>query len=705
MSDTATTVPFSCPTPRGGWQPPSLKLMQAELPAFRFEEIIGRGGMGAVYKATQLSLGRAVAIKVLPADLMEDAEAFFAERFEQESRLMAKFSHANIVSVFESGKTPGGLLYMVMEFVAGTDLAGVIRSGGKVAPMTAAEIASQVCQALECAHGHGIIHRDIKPGNILITRDGTAKVADFGLAKHFDGGQHGFTKSSVTVGTPDFLAPEAWNPGTPLDGRADLYSLGVVLYQMLTGEVPRGLWKMPSEIAGTAPQFDTIIDRAMQPDREARYATAAEFLADLEDVRAAMSTAAVSPPRRRRRVVVPGATAVAVLAALALWRPWAETVSSRGHLSTVVTSVAPDGPGSLFEALANAAQNPGSDTITFDAALSGKEIRIAAFDIFLDTANRGEALDPITIDASALPEGVMFTVPPAPINDSYLYIGVYHRVEFRGATFKSGRRDYGGVVSNRGKLTLRDCTFYDNSAAMSGGAVFNEGDLTLIRCTFRGNSCSSSGGAIFSRGQLRMTDCTLLENKVGTGGGAVVCEAGTAVLTRCTIYGNESGRQGGGLLINSGDVTLTHCTIAGNKVTGTGSSHGGGGICFADTVTLRMDACIVAGNAAASGRGADIQALAGQPLAVRCLIGDGTDAALASGADGNLIGGGGVPLEARLSPIGDHGGGLLTMPPLPGSPAIDAASGSAATVDQRGRGMVGIPDIGAAEWQPLAPGK
>ena len=303
------------------------------------------------------------------------------------------------------------------------------------------------------------------------------------------------------------------------------------------------------------------------------------------------------------------------------------------------------------------------------------------------------------------PGGVTFTVPPALTSDPYLYINRDWQVEIKGVTFKGGRRDYGGVVSNRGKLTLRDCTFYDNIANMSGGAVFNEGDLTLIRCTFRGNSCSSSGGAIFSRGQLRMTDCTLLENKVGTGGGGVVCEAGSSVLTRCTIFGNESGRQGGALLINSGDVTLTHCTIAGNKVSGTGSGNGGGGICFADTVTLRMDACIVADNTAASGKGPDIQSLAGQPLAVRCLIGDATGSALASETDGNLIGTAGAPLEARLSPIGDYGGGLLTMPPLPGSPAIDAASGSASTVDQRGRAIVGIPDMGAAEWQPLAPGK
>ncbi|MEI6537649.1 MAG: serine/threonine-protein kinase, partial [Verrucomicrobiaceae bacterium] len=352
MSDTTTIRSQSSggASPRNGWEPPSLERMQAELPGFHFEEMIGRGGMGAVYKATQHSLGRAVAIKVLPADLMEDSEALFAERFEQEARLMAKFSHPQIVSVFESGKTPGGLLYMVMEFVAGTDLARVIRSEGRLEPRNALGIASQVCQALACAHSHGIIHRDIKPSNILITRDGTAKVADFGLAKQFDNGLQGLTKSSVTIGTPDFLAPEAWDPGTPLDGRADLYSLGVVLYRMLTGEVPRGLWKFPSAVAGTDPRLDAMIDRAMQPDRDARYATAAEFLVDLENAISAPLPAVSPKPNHLRRNVVWCALGLASLA-VALWWP-------HRLLSTVVTTANSDGPGSLMEAIAHAFHNP-----------------------------------------------------------------------------------------------------------------------------------------------------------------------------------------------------------------------------------------------------------------------------------------------------------------------------------------------------------
>ena len=248
--------------PRSTWQPPSLAEMQALLPPFQFLALIGRGGMGAVFKAMQLSLNRPVAIKVLPASLLENEDANFAARFRQESLTMAKLTHPGIVGVFESGEA-GGLLYIVMEFVDGTDVARMIQSEGKLTPELATKLLTQVCDALHYAHERGVVHRDIKPANLLLTRDGQVKIADFGLAKHHDDALLGLTKTNVAIGTPDFLAPEAWLPNTPLDRRADLYALGVTLYQMLTGEVPRGLWKMPSVKAGVDPRFDAIIDRAM----------------------------------------------------------------------------------------------------------------------------------------------------------------------------------------------------------------------------------------------------------------------------------------------------------------------------------------------------------------------------------------------------------------------------------------------------------
>ena len=286
-----TPKPSNAPRP---WTPPSLAEMQTLLPQYQFLALLGCGGMGAVFKATQLSLNRSVAIKVLPANLMEDADANFAARFRQESLTMAKLTHPGIVGVFESGEA-GGLLYIVMEFVDGTDVARMIQGEGKLAPEPATKLLAQVCDALHYAHQHGVVHRDIKPANLLLTRDGTVKIADFGLAKHHDDARLGLTKTNVAIGTPDFLAPEAWTPGTPLDQRADLYSLGVTLYQMLTGEVPRGLWKMPSVKAGVDPRFDAIIDRAMQPEREARYQSSVELRRDLEKIQSEPRSAGHRP--------------------------------------------------------------------------------------------------------------------------------------------------------------------------------------------------------------------------------------------------------------------------------------------------------------------------------------------------------------------------------------------------------------------------
>lgn len=291
------------------WQPPSVEEMQALLPQFQFLALIGRGGMAAVYQARQISLNRTVAIKVLPTALVNEAESDFAERFRLEAKTMAKLSHPGIVSVFDSGEA-GGLLYIVMEHVDGTDVARMIQSEGRLTPELASILLGEVCEALHYAHQNGVVHRDLKPANLLVTREGRVKIADFGLAKHNDEALLGLTKSNVAIGTPDFLAPEAWTPGTPLDARADVYALGVTLYQMLTGEVPRGLWKMPSVKVGTDPRFDAIVDRAMQPEREARYQSSTELRRDLERIqteprsaghRSAVAAQLTSEPSDARR--------------------------------------------------------------------------------------------------------------------------------------------------------------------------------------------------------------------------------------------------------------------------------------------------------------------------------------------------------------------------------------------------------------------
>ena len=278
--------------------------MQALLPQYQFLALIGRGGMGAVYQVRHLSLNRTVAIKVLPTALVAEAESDFATRFRLEAKMMAKLSHPGIVSVFDSGEA-SGLLYIVMEYVDGTDMARMIQSDGKLPPEQAVALLAEVCDALHYAHQNGIVHRDLKPANLLVTREGRVKIADFGLAKHHDETLLGLTKTNVTIGTPDFLAPEAWTPGTVLDARADLYSLGVTLYQMLTGEVPRGLWKMPCVKVGVDARFDAIIDKAMQPERAARYQSSTELRGDLERIRTEPRSAEHHSTRGERSISQP----------------------------------------------------------------------------------------------------------------------------------------------------------------------------------------------------------------------------------------------------------------------------------------------------------------------------------------------------------------------------------------------------------------
>ncbi len=254
------------------------------LPQYRFESLLGRGGMGAVYKAVQVSLDRAVAVKVLPGDLIGDEDANFAGRFKNEARTMAKMSHPGIVNVYDSGETGTGLLYFVMEFIDGTDVARMIRAHGRLPEDYALSITAHVCDALAYAHARAVIHRDIKPANILINLEGQVKVADFGLAKQSDSPEGGFTKTNMAMGTPDFVAPEVLLADETVDSRVDVYALGVMLYNMLTGEIPRGRFKLPSEKLGGDPRFDGIIEKAMEADREERYQSVTEIRSALDAI-------------------------------------------------------------------------------------------------------------------------------------------------------------------------------------------------------------------------------------------------------------------------------------------------------------------------------------------------------------------------------------------------------------------------------------
>lgn len=261
--------PLADPFDLGAFNPPSIEELDQQIPAYEFLEFIDRGGMGAVYRARQRSLNRIVAVKLLPVSLRN--RRVFAERFAREAKALALLNHPNIVSVYDSGEASGGCLYYAMEYVKGTNLRRFMKEGRATAKQLLG-IAMQVCEALQFAHSRGVVHRDVKPANILIDENGRAKVADFGLAKVIGAPpQHLLTGASDALGTPDYMAPEAVTRDYEVDHRADIYSLGVMLYEMLTNHVPKGAWEPPSRAVGADERFDEVVSRALQVDPKRRY--------------------------------------------------------------------------------------------------------------------------------------------------------------------------------------------------------------------------------------------------------------------------------------------------------------------------------------------------------------------------------------------------------------------------------------------------
>lgn len=295
------------------------------LPNYEVLDLIGRGGMGVVYKARQVSLDRIVAIKLLPREVIRD-DLDFKQRFRQEAQTMAKLSHPGIVAVHDFGETEDGQLFFVMEFIDGQDLAKVIEQRGALPLEESLRIFRSVAEALAYAHAEGVVHRDIKPANVLIKANGEVKVADFGLAKIIAPGTVGLTATSTSMGSHDFAAPEVFVHGGDADHRADVYSLGVMLYQMLTGVIPRGMFKLPSErVAELGTRFDDVICTALEQDCEDRFQSVLEMLGVMEllefgeDRCRRQSTLARGPFSLRRRVVLGVAASVLIAGGGMLW--------------------------------------------------------------------------------------------------------------------------------------------------------------------------------------------------------------------------------------------------------------------------------------------------------------------------------------------------------------------------------------------------
>jgi len=322
-------------TPPGGIEPGT------ELGGYRFTRLLGRGGMGAVYEAEQLSLERRVALKVISPELSSSAS--FRTRFAQEARVAASLDHPAVLPVYETGQLPDARLFIAMRLVHGVDLETRLRAEGRLAPVEAVEILAQVGEALDAAHAAGVIHRDVKPANVILEQRPAglhAWLADFGLAKRLEGAPRN-TATGQLVGTVDYMAPEQIE-GRELTSRVDVYAFGCMVYRTLTGDVPfrretdaatllahiNAPPPLPSQaVAGLPAALDTLVARAMEKEPARRAASAgalSRWVVEQMDsgrVRRPAITGAdqTAPPGARRRGR--GRARVAIVAHVIIYAP------------------------------------------------------------------------------------------------------------------------------------------------------------------------------------------------------------------------------------------------------------------------------------------------------------------------------------------------------------------------------------------------
>jgi tRNA A-37 threonylcarbamoyl transferase component Bud32 len=279
-------------TSDAGFVPAEPLALAPHFPDLVILELLGHGGMGAVYKARQTKLDRLVALKIIRPELAGRPE--FAARFHREARTLARLSHPNIVAVYDFGEVtvsnpePDNLLsrtvyYFLMEYVDGTTLRQLIHAG-RLQPQQALAIVPQICEALQFAHDEGVVHRDIKPENILLDQRGRVKIADFGLARLLNTSpqDYSLTDADQVMGTPRYMAPEQMEGSHEVDHRADIFSLGVVFYEMLTGQTPAGHFDPPSKKVQIDVRLDEVVLRSMAREPERRYQQAREVKSEVE---------------------------------------------------------------------------------------------------------------------------------------------------------------------------------------------------------------------------------------------------------------------------------------------------------------------------------------------------------------------------------------------------------------------------------------
>jgi beta-lactam-binding protein with PASTA domain len=431
---------------------------------YRVLNRLGSGGMADVYCAEDQQLGRRVAVKMLHRRFAEDHQ--FVERFRREASSAAGLQHPNIVGIFDRGEWDG-TYYIAMEFVEGRTLKDIIREKGPAPPEAAVDITLQVLRAARFAHKRGVVHRDIKPHNVLIDHDGRVRVTDFGIAR---AGTSDMTETGSIMGTAQYLSPEQAQ-GRPVDARSDLYSIGIVLYELLTGQVPfdaespvtvalKQVNELPVPPAQIVPEIpaglDAIVLRAMEKDPARRFADADEFIAALEAGRAAPQQVIPPPPpvvveeedRRGRRwwlwlLILLALAAIAVGLYLTL-RPEQLTVpnvvgresrtatqilQNRGFEVEIENVVNPDverdtvaaqdpRPGTTAEegstVTINVSTGPGEAAVPFVAGLPSDEaedqVQAAGFEtqierLFSDEVPRGRVIDTQPASGSVVERG------------------------------------------------------------------------------------------------------------------------------------------------------------------------------------------------------------------------------------------------------------------------------------------------------------
>lgn len=297
--------PMSDTPPEVGFVAPDVSDLAPFFPGYEIQGLIATGGMGAVYGAVQKSLDRTVAIKILPTELSKDAA--FCAGFEAEAKAMARLNHPNLIGVYDFGEV-NGMLFIIMEFVPGQSIYHSAY-GIAIDPKEVIRLVTGICDGLAHAHENGILHRDIKPSNILLDLNAQPKIGDFGLARPIE---RKIEEGEEIFGTPHYTAPEVVEAPHTVDYRADIFSVGVLLHELLTGKLPADDPRPASVICRCSPRFDAIIRRATQPVPAARYASAKELAAELRAIEASMTlgsarttpNAGPRPARPTRRPIV-----------------------------------------------------------------------------------------------------------------------------------------------------------------------------------------------------------------------------------------------------------------------------------------------------------------------------------------------------------------------------------------------------------------